>query len=219
MVLVLQRLVPLNLRKVPNTSSDNTLGQVWVGVTHEPICIPANSVKVVQVKTDKITQCLMCMVEARETNNLPMGIVVNRTMVTPWKSKKVPIILVNTNSYNVWIRQLLLATYVVEVESCPWDYQTVLSHDGRNVNVSFCPVPIPEVQEDIFLASVPHTNDSPDSNQSGPTKEQGERPKFGPRPEFNNPCFDFQRNWIDFISHSIWGKLICLKHNKLGFGN
>ena len=42
-------------KKVPDTSSDNILGQVWVGVTHEPICIPANSVKVVQGKTDKIT--------------------------------------------------------------------------------------------------------------------------------------------------------------------
>ena len=43
----------------------------------------------------------MCMVESRDTNNLPMGIVVNRAMATPKKSKKVPIILANTNSYNV----------------------------------------------------------------------------------------------------------------------
>ena len=127
---------------------------------HEPICIPANSVKVVQGKTDKITRCLTCMVEARETNNLPMGIVVNRTMVTPRKSKKVPVILVNTNSYNIWIWQPLLAANVMEVESCPWDYQTVLSHDGKDVNVSFCPVPTPEVQEEIFLASMTQTGDS-----------------------------------------------------------
>ena len=45
-------------KKVPDKSSDNILGKVWVGVTHEPICIHANSVKVVQGKTDKITQCL-----------------------------------------------------------------------------------------------------------------------------------------------------------------
>ena len=80
--------------------SDNILGQVWVGITYEPICIPVNSVKVVQGKTDKITRCLTCMVESRDTNNLPMGVVVNRTMITPKKSK-VPIILTNTNSYNV----------------------------------------------------------------------------------------------------------------------
>ena len=92
----------LKLKKVPDTSLDNILGQVWVGITHEPICIPANSVKVVQGKTDKITQCLTYMVESRDTNNLPMGIMVNRAMVTPKKSKKkVPVILANTNSCNV----------------------------------------------------------------------------------------------------------------------
>ena len=76
---------------------------MWVGITHEPICIPANSVKVVQGKTDKITRCLMCMVESRDVNNLPMGVMVNRAMITPKKSKKVPVILANTNSYNIWI--------------------------------------------------------------------------------------------------------------------
>ena len=90
-------------KKVPDTGLDNILGQVWVGINHEPICIPAHSVKVVQGKTDKITRCLTCMVEARDINNLPMGVVVNRAMVTPKKSKKVPVILANTNSYNIWI--------------------------------------------------------------------------------------------------------------------
>ena len=176
--MVLQRLVPLKLKnKVPDTSLDNILGQVWVGVTHECICIPANLVKVVQGKTDKITQCLMCMVESRDTNNLPVGIMVNRAMVTPKQSKKVPIILVNTNSYNIWIRQPLLATNVVEVESCPWDYQTVLFHDGKDVNISFCPVPTLEVQEEIFLASL---NQTGDSTLASPIKEWSETPKFGP---------------------------------------
>ena len=32
-----------------------------------------NSVKVVQGKTDKITRCLICMVESRDVNNLPYG--------------------------------------------------------------------------------------------------------------------------------------------------
>ena len=189
--MALQRLVPLKLKKVPDTSSDNILGQVWVGVTHEPICIPANSVKVVQGKTDKITRCLMCMVESRETNNLPMGIMVNRAMITPKKSKKVPVILANTNSYNIWIWQPLLAANVVEVESCPWDYQTVLSLDAsKDVNFSFCPVPTPEVQEEFFLASMTQTSDS---TQVSPIKEQDEKPKFGSRPKFNDPHFDFQK--------------------------
>ena len=69
--------------KVPSSGSDNILGQVWVRVDNKPICIPANSVRIVQGKTNKITKHLTCMVEGRNIHNLPMGVVVNRAMVTP----------------------------------------------------------------------------------------------------------------------------------------
>ena len=85
---------------------------MWVGIDNTPICIPANSVKVVQGKTNKITKRLTCMVEGRDIHNLPMGVIVNRAMVTPKHSKKVPVVLANTNSYNIWIRQPLLAADV-----------------------------------------------------------------------------------------------------------
>ena len=85
-------------RKAPSPGLETTLGQEWVGNIQELMCILANSVKVIQGKTKQITWCLTFMVEARANNNLPMGIVVNRTMVTPNKSKQVPIALVNTNS-------------------------------------------------------------------------------------------------------------------------
>ena len=130
------------------------------------------------------------MVESRETNNLPMGFMVNRAMIPPNKSKKVCVILANTNSYNIWIRQTLLATNIVEVESCPWDYQTVLSCDGKDVNVSFCPGPTPEVQEGFFSASMTQTGDS---TQQSPIKQQDKKPKFGSWPKFNNTHFDFQK--------------------------
>ena len=106
-----------------------------------------------------------------------MVIVVNRTMVTPNKSKKVPVDLVNTNSYNVWICQPLLAANIVEVEGCPWDYQSLMSHDGNEIKISFCPVPTPKVQEDILLASMLQTLVIPMNTE---TKEQGKRLKFGP---------------------------------------
>ena len=85
--------------------SETVLGQVWVGSLYKAICIPANSVKVVKGKTSKIAWRLSCMIEARSQNNLPMGVMVNWTTVTPTKSKTVPVTLLNTNSYNVWIRQ------------------------------------------------------------------------------------------------------------------
>ena len=42
--------------KNPIKESVTTLGQVWVGESHQPLCIPANSAKVVTGKTDKITK-------------------------------------------------------------------------------------------------------------------------------------------------------------------
>ena len=164
-------------RKVPSSGSDNILGQVWVGIDNDPICIPANSVRVVQGKTNKITRRLTCMVEGRDVHNLPMGVMVNRAMVTPKRSKKVPVMLANTNSYNVWIHQPLLAADVVEVESCPWDYQTILSCDGKNIKASFCQVPPPEVQEDVFTHNV-MSSENPDAVHDKGTS--GEKPKFGP---------------------------------------
>ena len=75
---------------------------------------------------------------------------VNQTTVTPTKSKTVPVTLLNTNSFNVWIHQPLLAADIVEVEHCPWDFHSTMSHDGNQVQVSFCPVSTPEVQEEVL---------------------------------------------------------------------
>ena len=81
-------------RKDCSSSLEKTFGQVWVGSIHEAICIPANSAKVLQGKTEKMTHHLTCMVKARAVNNLPIGLVVNRTMVTLNKNKKVPVAIV-----------------------------------------------------------------------------------------------------------------------------
>ena len=56
------------------------------------------------------------MVEMGSQRNLPMGVIVNRTIVSPKRSKQMPVILMNTNGYNIWIRQPLLAADLVEVE-------------------------------------------------------------------------------------------------------
>ena len=169
-------------------SQKSVLSQVWVGNPQQAICIPANSMKVVQGRTNKITRRLSCLVEARACNNLPRGIVVNRTMFTPNKNKRVPVSLINTNTYNVWIRQTLLAADIVEAKDCPWDYQSIMSHDSSDIRISFCPMPSSEVQTEILSQGV--SNMEPGmTNQH----EEGERPKFGPRPNFNNLDFDFQQ--------------------------
>ena len=156
--------------------------------------------KVLKGKTSKITQHISCMIEAGASNNLPMGIVINRTTVTPNKSKQVPVALLNTNSYYVWIWQPLFAIDIVEGEDCPWDYQPVMSHGGNQIKVSFCPVPSSEVQEKILLASISNTTETSDLTKSS-MKESGEKSKFGPWPQFDSHDFDFRKelDWLPFL--------------------
>ena len=176
-MLVLPGISSEGKKKDPTKESVTTLGQVWAGESPQPLRIPTNSAKIVTGKTDKITKCLMCMVESCDGSNLPMGVVVNRTMVTPNKSKCVPVLLMNTNSYNIWIQQPLLAANVVEAEHCLWDYQSFLSHNGDEVKVTFHPIPTQEVQEEIFSQSV--------SQESGENlQDQSSMKKGGKKSEF-----------------------------------
>ena len=64
-----------------------------------------------------------------------------------------------------------------------------MSHDGDQIKVGFCPVPLQEVQAEISLAGVSTVSTSNMTN----SEEPGERSKFGPRPQFDNPNFDFQQ--------------------------
>ena len=81
---------------------------------------------------------------------------------------------------------------VVEAEHCLWDYQSFLSHDGNEVKVTFHPMPMLEVQEEILSQSVSQVSNEDSKDQSG-TKEGGKKSEFGPQPNFNDPNFDFHK--------------------------
>ena len=85
----------------------NTLGgyagRVMVGDQRQPICIPAGTSKVVVGRTQDKLPKRSYMVEATDDDNLPCGVSVNHTYVNPTKAKQVSVILLNTNSYNIWI--------------------------------------------------------------------------------------------------------------------
>ena len=70
-----------------------------------------------------------------------------------------------------------------------------MSHDGNQVQVSFCPVPTLEVQAEILSSGVTNSDSSSNSSNSNvsTTKEPGEWPKFGPHPEFDSSNFDFKK--------------------------
>ena len=172
--------------------ADNVLGQVWVGEYHQAICIPANSVKILTGKMNKIQKKYSCLVEPRDSNNLPLGVVVNRTIVTPKKSKQVPIILMNTNSYNIWIRQPLLAANVVEVEHCPWDHTTNMTRDGEEIKISCHQIPTVNVQEEIQQQDGNLKDQTQTKPQESESKTQKEKPKFGPPLDFDSSSYNFK---------------------------
>ena len=71
----------------------NTLGsyagRVMVGDKRQPICIPVGMSKVVVSKTQDKLPRDSYMVEATDDNNLPCGISVNHTYISPTKSRQV----------------------------------------------------------------------------------------------------------------------------------
>ena len=69
------------------------------------------------------------MVELAVHNNLPSGVVVNYSYVTP-KAEQVAVILINTTSRNISIHHLLLAAEIYEVQVHPWQYQSMLHREG-----------------------------------------------------------------------------------------
>ena len=67
------------------------------------------------------------MIEARSQNNLPMGVVVNRTAwLLPQNLKAVPVTLAKYQFLQCLDSSItLLAADIVEVEHCPWDFHLV----------------------------------------------------------------------------------------------
>ena len=123
-----------------------------VGDKRNPTCIPANSSKTIIGKVPKVDRKSTYLVEKTEDSNLPIGVGVNNTLVTPSKSGLVSVILINNNNHNVWIRQPLYAADLWEVEPKEWEYETVLSREEgtNNVTINFVQVPPEEFREDIF---------------------------------------------------------------------
>ena len=87
-----------------------------VGDRRQPICIPAGTSKVVVGRTQDKLPKGSYMIEETNDDNLSRGVSVNHTYVHPIKAKQVSIILFNTNSYNVWIRQPLYTATIWDVK-------------------------------------------------------------------------------------------------------
>ena len=82
---------------------------------------------------------MTCLVEQAENNNLPLGIIVNRCMITT-KARAVPIILSNTIKQNIWSLQPLLATDLYTMEYHHVEQRARMKRKGDDVDISFLPV-------------------------------------------------------------------------------
>ena len=162
---------------------DGLMGQVTIGTKQQPICIPSNSTITILGCTSKLPSRSTCLVEQAEHHNLLLGIVINRCMAKP-KARSILVVLINTNRYNVWIRQPLLAAKLVDVECNEIEYKANLSWDDNNFSVGFQPVPPQLINTNTCQVEAgPIQLDSP----------KMERPEFSPRPNTNSAEFDFEK--------------------------
>ena len=177
----------------------NTLGgyagRVMVGDRRQPICIPAGTSKVVVGKTQDKLPRGSYMVEATDDDNLPCGVSVNHTYVNPTKAKQVSVILLNTNSYNVWIRQPLYAATIWDVELKDWDYEPIItkSDEANTFEVKLQPVPPEDLREEILSNATEINQETNDTSGKSASNEKDEKPSFGARPNTKDPDFDFKK--------------------------
>ena len=101
-----------------NILLDWPVGTVQTGMEKEPICIPRNAMLAVPGNTSHICKSQSYIVEQAVHHNLPQGLVVNSCCVIP-KTRRVPMILIDTTDKNIWVRQPLLAAELFEVEVEP----------------------------------------------------------------------------------------------------
>ena len=80
--------------------------------------MPGNSTVMVLGKLSKLVTKGLYMVEIAAHNNLPPGVVINCSYVTP-KAGQVAVILINSMGRNIWIHQPLLAAEIYKVELHP----------------------------------------------------------------------------------------------------
>ena len=116
------------------------IGQVILGTKQQPIYIPSNSTITILGHTNELLPRITCLVEQVEHHNLPLGIVINWCVAIP-KTMTLPVIIINSNRYNVWVRQPLLAAKLYDSECNKIEYRATMDQKGDNVSIGFQPVP------------------------------------------------------------------------------
>ena len=129
--------------KISGNNLGGYVGRVMVGDRHGPTCIPAHSSKVVICKSQGSLGRGSFMIKETNEGNLPLGVGVNRTYVSPSRNGFVSVILINNNDHNVWLCQPLYAGDLWECDLEDWEYEPVLKREAETIKI------------DIHLQKVP----------------------------------------------------------------
>ena len=161
----------------------------------QPICIPAGTSKVMIGRTQDKLPKGSYMVEATDDDNLPCWVSVNHTYVNPTKAKQVSVILLNTNSNNVWIQQPLYAATIWDIELKDWDYEPIItkSEEADMFEVKLQPVPPEDLPEEILSNATEVNQETDDAIGKNTFNEKDEKPSFGIRPNTKDSNFDFKK--------------------------
>ena len=133
--------------------------------------------------SSKIPSQITCQVEQAKHPNLPLGIIVNRCVVTV-KARAGPIILINTTRQNIWIWQPLLATRVFIVDYHQIEHRANMERMGDNIDISFLPVAPNTIRVQLEQVEVTSSNITPSTSS--------EKPSFGPGPDMQATNFNFE---------------------------
>ena len=177
----------------------NTLGgyagRVMVSDRRQPICIPSGTSKVVVGRNQDKLPKGSYIVEATDDDNLPCGISVNHTYVNPTKAKQVSVISLNTNSYNIWIRQPLYTTTIWDVELKDWEYEPIItkSKDADTFEIKLQLVPPKDLREEILSNATEIDPEVGEASGKKKFKEKDKKTSFGTRPDTKDPKFDFKK--------------------------
>ena len=103
-----------------------------------------------------------------------------------------PVILINTNKQNVWLRQPLLAAELYTAEYHPIEHRVDIEVEGDVANVSFLPVVPDTIRVQVEQVEATSTDTA--------TPDPQEKLVFGPRPDTQSANFDFEAEvkWLPF---------------------
>ena len=161
-----------------------------MGTKQQPICIPWNSTIMILGCTNKLPPKVTCLVEQMEHHNLLLGIVINQCMAIP-KARTIPVVIINTNRHNVWIRQPLLAAKLFDMECDEIEYRVNRNQEGDYISVGFQPFPPQLIDTNSCQVEA-------GSIQSNSPKV--ERPEFSPGLDTNSAELNFKNelDWLPF---------------------